>query len=192
MRLMIALRGTSRIMAAITGLLLVYGVVFAMEGMTTRIPTSTIRELATSTLWMLPWAVLFCAGFHDLSIATKRAWLFWGGSVLLIFFVYYYERNTSSYALTKSLMPPLIWIGGVLPHVFRRLSLLYELCSVLAGIAGIVVLYYTLPAFFSPQTHFNSKTTAAVIAAFAVTSLGAGILSVLPVLPRRAPHPLPL
>src|ERR1700746_1276457 len=100
-------------MAGITGLVLVYGVVYAMEGMTTRIQMSTIRELATSTLWMLPWALLFCSGFHDFSIAAKHSWVFWSGAALLMSFVYYYERNTTSSGVTKVLMPLLISIGGV-------------------------------------------------------------------------------
>jgi hypothetical protein len=174
-----ALRGILRMLAGVTGLLLVYGFVYAMEGMTTRIPTSPIRELLMSTLWMLPWALLFCSGFHDLSIAAKRAWLFWGGSVLLILLVYYYERNTSSHELTKSLMPLLISIGGILPHVFRRLSVLYAICSVCAGLVGILVLYNALQTFLSAGSHFNTRTIAALMVTFALTSVGAGALSVM-------------
>src|SRR6266702_1987714 len=102
---MLLLRGALRVTAAIAGLLLVYGVTYAMEGMTTRLPMSTTRELATSTLWMLPWTLLFCSGFDYFATLAKRQWVFWIGSFLLLFFVYYYDRNTTISGLTKAVMP---------------------------------------------------------------------------------------
>jgi len=59
------LRGISGVTAALTGLLLVYGVIYAMEGMTTRIPSSPSHELGITTLIMLPWMLLFSSGVED-------------------------------------------------------------------------------------------------------------------------------
>lgn len=47
------LRGICSVTAAVTGLLLAYGFIYAMEGVTTRIPTSPLRELGTTSLWMV-------------------------------------------------------------------------------------------------------------------------------------------
>jgi hypothetical protein len=174
----ILLRGASRVIAAITGLLLAYGFIYAMEGMTTRLPMSMIRELAITTLLTLPWTLLAFSGFDDFAIGTKRPWVFWSGSSLLMCLIYNYERHTASTGLTKALMPLLASIGGVLPHVFRRISLLYAVCSVLAGLCGIIALYFVFQTFFSSQTSFASRTTAFVIAAFVLASVGSGILTV--------------
>ena len=186
--IMLLLRGALRVIAAIAGLLLVYGVTYAMEGMTTRLPMSTTRELATSTLWMLPWTLLFCSGFDDFATLAKRQWVFWIGSFLLLFFVYYYDRNTTISGLTKAVMPLLACIGAVLPHVFRRVLLVYTVCSVFAGICGIIVLYFVFQTFLSPKTSFANGAIALVIVTFALASLGAGILSAASRLyiPRRA------
>lgn len=48
------LRAIASVVAAATGLILSYGAVYAMEGMTTRVPTSPVHELGITTLWMLP------------------------------------------------------------------------------------------------------------------------------------------
>jgi len=73
------LRGVCSVTAAMTGLLLVYGFVFAMEGMTTRVPMTALHELVTVTLWMLPWMMLYCSGLEDLVTVTRRATVFWLG-----------------------------------------------------------------------------------------------------------------
>jgi hypothetical protein len=169
-------RGALRATAAISGLLLVYGIKYTMEGETIRLPLNTTRELATSTLSMLPWMLLFCSGFDDFATLAKRQWVFWSGSFLLLLFVYYYDRNTSG--LTKAVMPSLACIGAVIPHVFRRVLLPYTICSVLAGTWGIVVLYFAFQTFLSPKTSFANGAISFVLVTFALTSLGAGVLSV--------------
>jgi len=47
-------RGILRIAAALSGLFLVFGIVYAMEGMSTRLPTTGFRELVVSTAFMVP------------------------------------------------------------------------------------------------------------------------------------------
>lgn len=76
----LALRGISRVTAATTGLLLVYSVVYAMEGMTTRIPTSPLRDVGITTIWILPCddALLFGSGRFRHSHEAKLGVL--GGS----------------------------------------------------------------------------------------------------------------
>jgi hypothetical protein len=173
------LRGTARIVAAAAGLLLIYGVIYTMEAITTRIPTSAMRELSIATLWMIPWVLLFCSGFDDLAAAANHPSVFWGGSCLILFLICYFERHTSSVLLTKLLMPLLVCAGGVLPHIFRRFSFLYTVFSVFAGVCGLVVLWYVLPAFVSPRTHFATPGVGFLEAAFILGSMGAGVLSVL-------------
>src|SRR5882762_8076693 len=173
---MLLVRGALRATAAISGLLLVYGIHYTMEGVIIGLPLSTTRELATSTLSMLPWMLLFCSGFDDFATLAKRQWVFWSGSFLLLLFVYYYDRNTSG--LTKAVMPLLACIGAVIPHVFRRASLLYTIFAVLAGTCGIVVLYFGFQTFLSPKASFANGAITLVLVTFALTSLGAGILSV--------------
>jgi hypothetical protein len=69
---MAVLRGTARVLAALTGLLLVYGITYALEGITTRIPTAAARELAIGVLWTVPWSLLFCSGLQDVTIVTGK------------------------------------------------------------------------------------------------------------------------
>jgi hypothetical protein len=52
------LRAITSVVAAATGLLLAYGLIYAMEGMTTRVPVSQLHELGISTLWMVPWTII--------------------------------------------------------------------------------------------------------------------------------------
>jgi hypothetical protein len=134
-------RGTSQFIAAASGLLLVFGVTYAMEGMTSRLPMSTARELMTVTVFMLPWTLLFCSGLDDLSQAVKREWVFWGGIVLVLGSLYYFNRFTTDAGLTKAAMPVLACAGATVPHVLRRLSFIYPALCVLFALCGVVVLF---------------------------------------------------
>src|SRR2546421_12649210 len=98
-----ALRGISKFTAGVTGLLLVYEVVYAMESMTTRIPNPR-QELAITTLWMLPWALLFCSGLEDCGIGTPQAWRFWVGAFLVLVLMYYVDRHQTSTVLSMAAM----------------------------------------------------------------------------------------
>jgi hypothetical protein len=70
------LRAITSAVAAATGLLLAYGITYAMEGMTTRVPVSQLHELGISTLWMVPWTILFCFGLawiiHDFAGKKRK------------------------------------------------------------------------------------------------------------------------
>jgi hypothetical protein len=172
------LRGVSKVTAGLTGLLLVYGIVYAMEGITTRIPMSRLHELVITTLWMLPWTLLFGSGFEDLGKVTRRPWVFWVGMTLVSSLLYYYERNTTSAVLTKAAMPPLATVGGLLPHAIPRIRFIFTVFCLVAGIAGIVVLGLALSTFFSPSHSFATKGIGVVIFVFGTASLTTGVLSV--------------
>lgn len=174
---LLALRGISRVTAAATGLLLVYSVVYAMEGMTTRIPMSPLRELGITTLWMLPWTMLFCSGLDDFGAVTRQGWVFWAGVTLALAFLYYFERNTSSSIFTKIAMPLLATVVGLMPHLIRRIRFLFTVFSFAAGVAGLVVFYLALTSYLSGSS-FATKAIASVVFAFATASLIAGVLSV--------------
>jgi hypothetical protein len=172
-----ALRGIAKLMAGVTGLLLVYGAVYAMEGMTTRIPMNRWHELAVTSLWMLPWTLLFCSGLEDLGTAAQKAWVFWIGAGLALILLCYFERNTTSTILTKIAMPVLAVSGGLLPHIIRRIRFVFVVCNLATGVAGTFILYLVLRTFLSPATSFANKGVEAVIVAFGVSAFATGVLA---------------
>ena len=173
----LALRGISRVTAATTGLLLVYGFVYAMEGMTTRIPMSPLRELGITTVCILPWTMLFCSGLDDFGTVTRQNWVFWAGVTLALAFLYFFERNTGSSIVAKIAMPLLATTGGLMPHVIRRIRFLFTVFSLAAGVAGLVVFYVALTSYLSGSS-FATKAIALVVFPFATASLITGVLSV--------------
>jgi len=172
------LRGVFSITAVTTGLLLVYGIVFAMEGMTTRVPITSPRELAITTLWMLPWTLLYCSGLEDFVAVTRQASVFWLGLAPALSFLYFYERHTSSSVLTKVAMPLLAMLGGLLPRVVRRIKFVFTAISLLAGIAGLVVLFFTVDTLVFSTSSFATKGIRIVFVAFGTASVATGGLSV--------------
>ncbi len=169
-------RGIARVTSAGAGLLLVYGAAYAMEAMAVRLPMSTARELLGAVAYTLPWTLLCCSGFDDFAIVAKRRWPFWGGTVLLLVFLGYFEWHTTSFRITKIAMPLLVTAGGVLPRILPRLRFAYTVCSLLAGIAGVFAAYYLGAALFSGAS-FATTTIAAVFVAFCVGSLATGVLA---------------
>ena len=151
-------RGILRIAAALSGLFLVFGIVYAMEGMSTRLPTTGFRELVVSTAFMVPWTFLFCSGLDDLMRITKHQWLFWAGFFLVLTLVYYFDRSTSLQGFNKAGMPILACILAIQPHIFRRVAWLYSLVSVVFGLCGILVLFYTVQANFRGSSFANRST----------------------------------
>lgn len=175
--LLSALRGASKVTAAVTGLLLVYGITCAMEGMTSRIPTAPAHELVITTLYILPWMLLFCSGVEDLGTATRQQWVFWAGVVLGLIFLYYFEHFTTDSTLVKGAMPLIAITAGGIPHVIRRIRFLFTACSLAAGVAGLVALYFVVRVLVSWTTSFATKGIAFLFVAFATTSLATGVLS---------------
>ena len=148
------LRGTARILAAATGLLLVYGITFALEGMTTRVPTTATRELAMGALWTAPWLLLFCSELQDVVIVTGKRWVLWFGVIAALLFLYYFDHYTSLSLVTKAAMPPIAVGFGLIPHFIRRMGSLFLLSSLTAGVGGGFVLFNIATTLFSPTSHF--------------------------------------
>lgn len=171
-------RGISQIIAAAIGLLLIYGVIYAMEGMTSRLPMSTARELVTSTVFMLPWTLLFSSGFHDLSKAARRGWVFWAGNVLVLGFLYYFNRYTTNAGLTKAAMPILACAAATVPHVLRRTAFIYPALCVLFALCGVVVFYYDIQTFVTPGRSFATPAITAFMVTFPLACIIAGALSI--------------
>jgi hypothetical protein len=73
---MLLLRGISRVTAAATALLLMYGITYAMEGMTTRLPETPLHEVVFRVLYMLPWMLLFRSGLEDIERIIHNTWVF--------------------------------------------------------------------------------------------------------------------
>jgi len=178
------LRGIARCTASMTGLLLLYGIVYALEGMTTRISSNRWYELASTTLWILPLTLLFFPGLDDFSRVTRKEWTVWVGTILALSLLYYFERNTSSALLTKTMMPMLAVAGGLVPHIVKRLRFVFAVCGVAAGVAGIFVFYSVITTLLSPRSSFATKGVEFVLIAFGASALAAGILTLIP--PRTA------
>jgi hypothetical protein len=171
------LRGTARILAAATGLLLTYGITFALEGMTTRIPTTATWELATTALWTAPWMLLFCSGVEDLSIISRKEVVLWIGVFAALLFLYYFDRYTSMSFLTKAAMPPLAVGAGLVPHFVRRIRFLFGLASVAAGVVGGYVLYLSAASILLPSAHFATKFIGVLIVTFGCAGITSGFLA---------------
>ena len=178
---MIILRGTARVLAAAAGLLLAYGMIFALEGMTTRIPVVAVGELATVTLWTTPWMLFFCSGMEDLATFIRKDYVLWLGAVVALVFLYYFDWHTTMSSLTKAAMPPLAVGAGLTPHFVRRLRFMFDLASIAAGITGCYVLYMTMNSFLVPTSHFATKLIGALFVTFILGGVVSGLLSLLDV-----------
>jgi hypothetical protein len=172
------LRGTARIIAAATGLLLVYATVYALEGMTTRIPIIAARELVVVSLWTAPWMLLFFSGVEDFAIFSGREPLLWLGAAVALLFLYYFDWHTSLSFLTKTAMPPLAVAVGLVPHFVRQVKFLFVLSSVAAGAAGAFVLYHVANVMLSPTTHFATTFIELGFVTFGVASIIVGVLAI--------------
>jgi hypothetical protein len=172
------LRGTARILAAATGLLLMYGITFALEGMTTRIPTTATRELAMGALWTAPWLLLFCSGLQDVAMVTGKQWVLWFGGIAALLFLYYFDHYTSLSWATKAAVPPIAVGVGLIPHLIRKMGFLFVLSSLAAGVAGAFVLYNVAATLFSPTQHFATKIIGALLVTFCLSAITSGVLAV--------------
>jgi hypothetical protein len=172
------LRGTARILAAATGLLLMYGITFALEGMTTRIPTTPAWELATGVLWTAPWVLLFCSGLQDAVTVTGKQWVLWLGGIAALLFLYYFDHYTSLSLVTKATLPPIALAVGLIPHLIRKMGFLFVLSSLAAGVGGGFVLFNIAVALFSPTAHFLTKPMWALLVTFCLSALTSGVLTV--------------
>jgi hypothetical protein len=168
------------VIAATAGLLLVYGLIFALEGMTTRLPITTVKELGLTSLWTTPWMLLFFSGVEDLSIAARKGVVLGAGILAALLFLFYFDRYTSLSVVTKVASPliaVIAVIAGALPHFVRQIRFLFVLYSITAAIAGALVLYYVTPTLLSPSTHFATKTIGLLIVTFCLSSiLAAGLV----------------
>lgn len=171
------LRAITSVVAAATGLLLVYGFIYAMEGMTTRVPVSQLHELGISTLWMVPWTILFCSGLEDFGAVTRRPWVLWAGAMLALILLYHFERNTSSRDVTKIGMPLLATAVGLLPHVIRRIHFVFTIFSIAFGVAALVLFYFTVGSYLS-GSFYSTNWIGVLVLTFGTSSLIAGALSV--------------
>jgi hypothetical protein len=173
---MALLRGISRITAAGSALLLIYGISYAMEGMTTRLPETVLHELAFGTLYLLPWMLLFCSGIGDIAIFTRKRWAFWIGSLAGIALLCYLEHYSTDRTLTKIAMPLLVTLCGWLPYFIRSMNFVYAVCSFATGMAGLAVCYFEGSALLSGGA-FATKSIGYLIIAFVVSSIVTVVLT---------------
>ena len=160
------LRGTASILASITGLLLVYRIIFAFEGMTTRVPTSAAWELATGSLWTALWLLLFFSGLQDIVNVTHKQWVLWLGVVAVLVFLYYFDRYTSLSLLTKAAMPLIAAGLALVPHFIKRMGFLFSLSALAVGVVSATALYYFAATILLPTAHFATRTIGALSVIF--------------------------
>jgi hypothetical protein len=171
------LRAIAGVVAAATGLLLNYGFIYATEGMTTTVRVSQLHELGISTLWIVPWTILFCLGLEDFSAVTRRPWVFWAGAMLALILLYYFERNTSRGTVTKIGMPLLATAVGLLPHVIRRIHFVFNIFAIAFGVAALVIFYSAASSYLS-GSFFSVNAIGFLVLTFGTSSFIAGVLSV--------------
>jgi hypothetical protein len=53
-----------------------YGITYAMEGMTTRLPETPLHEVVFRVLYMLPWMLLLRSGLEDIERIIHNTWVF--------------------------------------------------------------------------------------------------------------------
>jgi hypothetical protein len=185
------LRGTARVLAAVTGLLLMYGITFALEGMTTRIPTTAAWELATGVSWTAPWLLLFCSGLQDAVTVTGKQWVLWLGGMAALLFLYYFDHYTSLSLVTKAAVPPLALAVGLIPYLIRKMGFLFVLTSLAAAVGGGFVLFNIAITLFSATSHFATKLIGTLLVTFCLSALTNGVLTVSELygnITRRLPH----
>lgn len=170
------IRGLCRLTTGLLAILFVYGITFAMEGMTTRIPTSAIREVALTTLWFVPIALVFSSGADDIASAAKSNWFFWLVVSAGLALVYYYESYTTDSRVTHIVAPIAAFLISATPHCFRRIKVAYSISSFAAGICGLFVVYWIWRTFMS-GSRFATTGTAVCFVAFALAFLSAAALS---------------
>jgi hypothetical protein len=170
------IRGLCRLTAGLLAILFVYGVTFAMEGMTTRIPTSAIREVVLTTLWFVPIALVFSSGADDIASAAKSNWFFWLIVSAGLALVYYYEFYTTDRRVTHIVTPIAAFLISAIPHCFPRIKVAYSIFSFAAGICGLFVMCWIGRTFMS-GSRFATTATAFCFIAFALASLSAAVLS---------------
>ena len=172
------LRGAARILAAATGLLLMYGITFALEGMTSRIPTTAAWELAAGVLWTAPWLLLFCSGLQDAVTVTGKQWVLWLGGIVALLFLYSCDHYTPLSLVTKAALPPVALAVGLIPQLIRKMGFLFVLTSLTAGVGGGFVLFNIAVTLYSPTAHFATKLIGALLVTFCLSALTSGVLTV--------------
>ena len=173
---MALLRGISRVTAAGSALLLISGITYAMEGMTTRFPETLLHELALGSLYLLPWMLLFCSGLEDIARFTRKGWVIWIGSLAGIALLCYLEHYSTDRTLTKIAMPLLVTICGSVPYFIRSTNFVYVVCSFATGIAGLAVCYFEGSKLLSGGS-FATRLIGFLIVAFVVSSIATAVLT---------------
>jgi hypothetical protein len=169
------IRGLCRLTAALLAILFVYGVTFAMEGMTTRIPTSALREIVLTTLWLAPIAVVFSSA-DDIATTAKSNWVFWIIASAGLALAYYLEFYTTDRRVTHIAAPIVAFLISAIPHCFPRIKAAYSVFSFFAAICGLFVVYWIGRTLMS-GSRFATAGTAVCFIAFALTSVSAAALS---------------
>lgn len=163
-------RGTAQLIAAASGLLFLLGYIHLWGGF---FLASTTLQAAEAVAFILPWTLLLCSAFHDLSIAFRREWIFWVG-MLLVYGVFIlicrYDPNTIA---TRAGLPALACAGATIPHILRRLSFIYSALCIVTALVGAYALYVFVRTF-SLDLYAHDPAAAVYQLLFSVASIVGG------------------
>lgn len=171
------LRALAKLLTATTGLLLFYEIVFAMEGITTRIAMNSWKELALAIVWTLPWTLLMFSGLEDVHQLLQSHLVTSIGVLLTVTLLFYFERGTTSGQLTKYGMPILATAAGLLPYGIRQIRFLYVVIGLAAGVGGAFVCYHVARMALSSTTSFADREITVLLVLLAVSGLLSAALS---------------
>jgi hypothetical protein len=122
--------------------------------------------------------LLFCSGLQDAVAVTGKQWVLWLGGIAALLFLYYFDHYTSLSLVTKAALPPVALAVGLIPNLIRKMSFLFVLTSLAAGVGGGLVLFNIAVTLFSPMAHFATKFIAVLIVTFCLSALTSGVLTV--------------
>ena len=111
-------------------------------------------------------------------IVTGKGWVLWFGGIAALLFLYYFDHFTSLSLLTKAAMPPIAVGVGVIPHFIRKVGFLFVLSSLVAGGAGVFVLYGVAVTLFSATEYFATKVIGALLMTFCLSAITSGALTI--------------
>jgi hypothetical protein len=164
------IRGAARIVAAVTSCVLLYGAVYALEAMTTRVPVSQAHSLASFLLYSFPFALLALAGVRDL---VSSRFSFALAAILLTALFAFLNWFTSDFLTTRILGPiATIALASTLLN-FRPLRWLAGAMSLISAVGGIGLAVYILRM----TGRWATRAIELQVWAFILSSVLAGVLS---------------
>jgi hypothetical protein len=163
-------RGIAQLITAVSGMLFLFGFVRDMDGL---FRAFTTLQMAETVAFMLPWTLLLCSAFHDLSKAVSREWVFWAGSLLVFGVFFHFNRYAPNTISIRVALRALACAWAMIPHILRGLSFIYFVLCIVAGLVGIYTIYGFVHTF-SRDLYAHDFSGAVYQLVFATACITAG------------------